>query len=67
MDEVIRETYARFSQDHDCSADDIACCPVLRTQFVAIIQSHRPDTTEEVILRRLLYLRKKSRLPTRAA
>jgi hypothetical protein len=62
-DELILAAYRHMVLNHACSADDILVTPELREQFVVFVLRKQNRLTEKFILRRLIYLRKKSRLP----
>lgn len=64
MEPVLISVYTDMSRRDGCSADDIACDPVLRKEFLSrcweSLGSERP---EKVLLKGLANLRRKSKLP----
>jgi hypothetical protein len=61
-DSQIVTAYISFRDEFGASADSILVNPSLREGF---LERHRKEVDEEPILRRLLNLRKRSRLPCR--
>lgn len=62
-DPVIIAVYADMARRHGCSADDIVVTPHLRAEFLSNCrQSGGIDWDEEQTLRRLISLRKRSKL-----
>jgi hypothetical protein len=62
-DHIIIAVYCRLVQQDNCSADDILVSPDLRAEFLNRIRVQNQSLTEKYILQRLIYLRKKGRLP----
>ena len=62
-DELILSAYRSLVLANGCSADDILVTPKLRCDFVQEVLSQCIGLTEKFILQRLIYLRKKGRLP----
>ncbi len=62
-DETILAAYRNMVLTNGCSADDILVTPILRENFVQQVISRRKGLTEKFVLQRLIYLRKKGRLP----
>ncbi len=62
-DKLIIEAYQTIVIERRCSADDILTDPALRSQFVSMVTKDNNSLTERYILKKLMYLRKKSRLP----
>jgi len=60
---LIINVYCSMVLAQNCTADDILVSPDLRHQFLSAIQEHNSALTEKYILERLIYLRKKGRLP----
>jgi hypothetical protein len=62
-DEAIIGVFRRMALDHGCSADDILETPELREQYLAEMRSIAGSLPERDLLHRLVYLRKRSKLP----
>ena len=62
-DDIIIQVYRSMVIAQKCTVDDILISPDLRVHFVTNICEHNPTLTEKYILQRLVYLRKKGRLP----
>jgi hypothetical protein len=62
-DEVIIEVFCRMVRNHGCSADDILLTPELREEYLAGTRRVFGDRPERQLLHRLVYLRKRSKLP----
>lgn len=63
MDDTMIEVFRRMSQRQGCSADDILETPELRQQFLASTRIVLGDLPERDLLHRLVYLRKRGKLP----
>lgn len=62
-DDAIIEVFARMASSQGCSVDDILETPGLREQYLAETRSLMGDLSERDLLHRLVYLRKRSKLP----
>jgi hypothetical protein len=56
-------TYASFRSESGATADSILVNPLLRTRFLECVRQQLGEFEEEPVLRKLLNLRKRSRLP----
>jgi hypothetical protein len=63
LDEVLTQAYTDLNASRQVSSDDIACDPAHRIPYLDLVHRQLPDLAEAVVLRRLFYLRKRSRLP----
>lgn len=63
LDTVLTEAYLTLNASRRCSTEDITCDPDYREHFLSLVRSHTGEIKEAEILRRLSYLRKRSRLP----
>ncbi len=64
-DEQLVSTYTSFRDGTGASADTILVNPTLRNRFLEMLRQRRVEADEEQVLRRLLNLRKRQRLPRR--
>lgn len=55
--------YERLQGECRCTADDVVCDPHLRHRFLELTRNAGVLDPENVVLHRLLNLRKKKRLP----
>jgi hypothetical protein len=55
--------YTSFLSESGATADSILVNPLLRTRFLNRVRQQLGEVEEESVLRKLLNLRKKSRLP----
>jgi hypothetical protein len=62
-DSVVMEAYSSVHASRRASADDILVSPSLRSEFLSLVRERMAEADEEPTLRRLLNLRKRSRLP----
>jgi hypothetical protein len=62
-DEAIIDVFRRLALDHGCSADDILETPELRERFLDETRRILGELPERELLHRLVYLRKRSKLP----
>ena len=62
-DTVLIEIYGQMLDELDCSVDDILEAPKYRDEFLLKCQSRFGCVPEYELLHRLVYLRKRSRLP----
>jgi hypothetical protein len=62
-DSQIVATFVALRAETGASADSVLVNPVLRARFLDIIRQQSGDIEEEPALKRLLNLRKQSRLP----
>jgi hypothetical protein len=63
-DSTLIEVYGRMLAEHRATVDDILIESTLRNDFVGRCQHLLGDVPEARLLRRLLTLRKRRRLPT---
>ncbi len=63
QDDLVIGAYRTIHDVTGASADDILVCPDLRNRFLDLAREHSARAPEELILRRLLNLRKRSKLP----
>jgi len=64
-DEQLVTTYTSFRHETGASADSILVNPFLRNRFLDMVRRQTGEVEEEPVLRRLLNLRKRQRLPRR--
>ncbi len=62
-DKLIIDAYRAIVIERRCSADDILADPALRSQFGSMVTKDNKSLTVRYILKTLMCLRKKSRLP----
>jgi hypothetical protein len=62
-DAVLVAAYTSFRAESGASADSSLVNPTLRNRFLSVVRRQVGDVEEEPVLRRLLNLRKRSRLP----
>jgi hypothetical protein len=62
-DEALIDVFGRMARDHGCSADDILETPELREEFLRQTRRVLGDLPERQLLHRLIYLRKRCKLP----
>lgn len=62
-DQTIIAIFRHMVQTHGCSADDILETPELRVEFLAGTRRLLGNLPERALLHRLVYLRKRSKLP----
>jgi hypothetical protein len=62
-DEALIDAFSRMTRVHGCSADDILETPELREEFLRQTRRVLGDLPERQLLHRLIYLRKRSKLP----
>ena len=65
FDEILAKAYETINLDQPTSTEDITCDPFFRQKFLEIVHVQIPEIPEARALRRLSYLRKRSRLPRR--
>jgi hypothetical protein len=58
-------TYTSFRTETGASADTVLVNPVFRNRFLELVRNQLGEADEEPVLRRLLNLRKRQRLPRR--
>ena len=63
LDDVLTQAYTDLNSSRPASTEDITCDPAYRNPYLDLVHGRLPDLPEAVALRRLSYLRKKSRLP----
>jgi hypothetical protein len=63
IDAVLIRAYTDLNSSRPCSTEDITCDPVYRNLFLELVHQKAPNFSEDEILRRLSYLRKRSLLP----
>ncbi len=63
LDLVLARAYEAMNRSRRASTEDITCDPDIRTPFLNLVRNEAPEVTEAKALRRLSYLRKRSRLP----
>jgi hypothetical protein len=63
MDETLCEVYEQLLDTNGCSVDALVCTPTYRNEFLVRSREILGDVPEHVLLSRLMYLRKHSRLP----
>jgi hypothetical protein len=63
LDSLLIRVYTTLNGEADCTTEDITCDPLLRHRFLDMLRVICPEITEVIALRRLTYLRKRSRLP----
>jgi hypothetical protein len=64
-DELLVATFTSFRIETGASADTVLINPVLRHRFLELVRQQLGEAEEEPVLRRLLNLRKRQRLPHR--
>lgn len=62
-DKAIVDVFRRMAFTHGCSTDDILETPELREQYLAEMRHIVGSLPERELLHRLVYLRKRSKLP----
>ena len=62
-DSILLAAYSNIRSSHRASADDILVNPNLRCEFLKLVRNEVPGAEEGPVLKRLLNLRKRSRLP----
>lgn len=62
-DDTIRDVFQRMTTASGCSVDDILETPSLREEFLTKVRSVMGEYAERDLLHRLVYLRKRSKLP----
>ena len=62
-DSVLVEVYHSMLQGFQCSVDDVLETPELRENFLTSCRNILGEVPERDLLHRLVYLRKRSRLP----
>ncbi len=62
-DDGLVAAYEQLLAEHQCSADEIVCDPALRRRFLTLSEAAVGEEEEREALHRLLYLRKRKRLP----
>jgi len=66
-DNVLTSVYCEMAAVHESTVDDILETPELRNEFLTNVRAPVGNLPERHLLHRLVYLRKKKRLPpTRA-
>ena len=63
MDKIIIAVYGSMILQNGCSVDDILETPEYREEFLLVTRQHLCEVLERQLLHRLVYLRKRSRLP----
>jgi hypothetical protein len=63
MEPVVIAVYRHLAQIHHCSADDILETPELREKYLADTRQVLGNLPERQLLHKLIYLRKRSKLP----
>jgi hypothetical protein len=63
IDDILIWAYESLNESQPSSTEDITCDPEFRTLFLDLVHSKYSNLPEAQILRRLSYLRKRSRLP----
>jgi len=63
LDEILTHAYTELNASRPSSTEDITCDPSYRQPFLQLVHTKIPDLPEAEALRRLSYLRKRSRLP----
>jgi hypothetical protein len=63
FDAVLIRAYTDLNSSQPCSTEDITCDPVYRQRYLDLVYREMPKLSEDEILRRLSYLRKRSLLP----
>lgn len=63
MDPAIVEAYTTMALQFKCSVDDILETPEYRERFLSATRQRLGELPERDLLHRLVYLRKRSRLP----
>jgi hypothetical protein len=64
-DDQLIATFVSFRAETGASADSVLVNPLLRNRFLQLIRSQFGEVEEEPVLRHLLNLRKRQRLPRR--
>ncbi len=62
-DDNLVAVFSRMVKDHGCSVDDVLETPELREAFLADVRCDLGPLPERELLHRLVYLRKRSKLP----
>jgi hypothetical protein len=62
-DSTVIEAYATLHDAHRCSTDDILIDPRLRALYLELASGPHDSVEEKEALHKLLYLRKRGRLP----
>ena len=63
MNEAVIQAFVILNTRHPASADDILIDPDLRSEFLALTRQQAGPLQEDQVLRCLLNLRKRSKLP----
>jgi hypothetical protein len=63
IDDTIVTVFRGMSLKHGCSADDVLETPELREEFLTGTRALAGEVAERDLLHRLVYLRKRSKLP----
>lgn len=63
LDDLLIQAYTKLNSSRSVSSEDITCDPGYRHPFLELVHSQLPEVPEAMALRRLSYLRKRSRLP----
>jgi hypothetical protein len=63
VDAILIQAYIDLNSAQPCSTEDITCDPVYRQRYLDLVHREMPKLSEDEILRRLSYLRKRSLLP----
>lgn len=65
MDEVLIACYTHMNNYYGCTVDEILVDPIYRNQFLNMVSLCFVDEDEKIVLKRLINLRKQSKLPSR--
>jgi hypothetical protein len=62
-DDVLIDVYGQMLRTRGCSVDELLCDPEDRTAFLTEVRRQLGDIPESDLLRRIVNLRKRSKLP----
>jgi hypothetical protein len=64
LDSVLTRVYSDLNESRLATTEDITCDPEYRQPFLSLVRTQlAEEISEALVLRRLTYLRKRSKLP----